>query len=532
MPPLSPSQAEKLPADQRGLGLRTAAPDRSTATRAAVGGEPGPGRTVIPADRLIDCPGVTFQLLQTSSLPPPLCAALWLLLALGACAIEPDSPGTQAHGGNILVLLVDDIGVDKIRAYGEHPGAPPTPSIDALAARGVLFRNAYAPPTCSPSRAALLTGRHPRRYGLGDRLQTRADLYEVPLSELALPEALERSPLGYDQAAVGKWHLSTFNSPSGEHHPLLFGFRWYAGSFANLNITNTPGASRGTYEHWQKNTNGTFSFSDTYATTDTVNDALERIEALESPWFLWVAFNASHRPFHEPPPGLHTRPSLKTAIERFDAATEALDTEIGRLLDAMNAETLALTTVIFLSDNGTPRAAMAPPLDLSHGKGTLYEGGINIPLIISGSAVKKPGAESAALVHVVDVFATVAELTGVDVNRLEDERGAPVAIDGSSLLPYLEDPALPSQREFVFQDAFTPNGPGPYRSDTRMIRNHRYKLVKSTETGDEFFDLRGRTDDGPNLFGSLNPEQQAAYESLRASLADILLRLQPAGGER
>jgi arylsulfatase A-like enzyme len=360
----------------------------------------------------------------------------------------------------------------------------------------------------------------------------RVDPYEVPLSELALPEALEQSPLDHDQAAAGKWHLSGFNSPSAEQHPLLFGFPWYAGSFANLSITNIPGGPRGTYEHWQKNTNGTFSFSDTYATTDTVNDALQRIEAMENPWFLWVAFNASHGPFHEPPPDLHTRPSLETEIERFDAATEALDSEIGRLLHSMNAETLALTTVIFLSDNGTPAAATAPPLDPSHGKGTLYEGGINIPLIISGPAVEKPGAESAALVHVVDVFATVAELAGVDVTRLENEEGEPIAIDGTSLLPYLEDPALPSQREFVFQDAFTPNGPGPYRSDTRMLRNHRYKLVQSIETGDEFFDLRGRTDDGPNLLGSLNAEQQAAYESLRASLADTLLGLQPPSGER
>lgn len=432
----------------------------------------------------------------------------------------------------MLVLLADDIGVDKIGAYGEHPGAPPTPSIDALAARGVLFRNAYAPPLCSPSRAALLTGRYPRRYGLGDRLHMRAERYEVPLSELSLPEALEQSPLDYDQAAVGKWHLSAFNSPSGGRHPLLFGFRWYAGSFANLNTTNIPGAPRGTFEHWQKNTNGIFSFSDTYATTDTVNDALERIRALRSPWFLWVAFNASHRPFHEPPPGLHTRPSLETEIERFDAATEALDTEIGRLLDSMNAETLARTTIIFLSDNGTPKAATAPPLDPSRSKGTLYEGGINIPLIISGPALKEPGAESAALVHVVDVFATLADLAGVDVARLENEHGAPVTIDGISLLPYLEDPALPSQREFVFQDAFTPNGPGPYRSDTRMLRNQRYKLVQSVETGDAFFDLHGRKDDGPDLLGSLNDEQQTAYESLRAALADTLLRLQSSGGER
>jgi len=484
------------------------------------------------AHLVIDCFPVASQRSQASSIPLRSCAALCLLLALGACGIEPDSPGTEAHGSNILVLLADDVGVEKIRAYGEHPGAPPTPNIDTLAARGVLFRDAYAPPTCSPSRAALLTGRYPRRYGLGDHLRVRVESYEVPLSELSLPEALEQSPLDYDQAAVGKWHLSTFRSPSAGRHPLLFGFRWYAGSFANLSITNIPGAPPGTYEHWQKDTNGTFSFSDTYATTDTVDDALERIEAMKSPWFLWVAFNASHRPFHRPPPGLHTRPSLETKLERFDAATEALDSEIGRLLGSMNAETLALTTVIFLSDNGTPEAATAPPLDPSRGKGTLYEGGIHIPLIISGPTVKKPGAESAALVHVVDVFATVAELAGVDLGRLENEDGAPLVIDGRSLLPYLEDPALPSQREYVFQDAFTPNGPGPYESDTRMLRDRRYKLVQSIETGDEFFDLRGRTDDGPNLLGALNPEQQTAYERLRAALADTLLALQPPGGER
>ncbi len=400
---------------------------------------------------------------------------------------EPGAPG-----GNILVLVLDDVGTDKL---GASPWAPRTPNIDALAARGVRFRNAYAAPSCSPSRAAMLTGRHPRRYGLGGRIRSRSEPYELPLSELTLPEMLERSPIRYQNAALGKWHLSSHRSPSGLSHPLDSGFSWFAGSVANLQVTDTPGV-RGSYFRWQKNTNGSRAFTETYATTDTVDDAIARIEAMNPPWFLWVGFNAAHTPLHTPPGELTGDARPTTNRGRFDAAITALDSEVGRLLAAVDPVVLADTTILLVGDNGTPGDLATPgvaadPGGRAHrsGKGSLSEAGIRVPLIVAGPHVRQPGTPSDALVHVVDIFATAAELAGVDLGALRDQRGRPLPIDGQSLLRYARNPGAASRRSVLYQDRFAPNGPGPYQSDARMVRDGRYKLLQGPNGRVQLFDL-------------------------------------------
>lgn len=452
----------------------------------------------------------------------------WALhwVAVAAFVVSACGSGGDPPGGNVLLLILDDLGLEKVGAYGEDPRPAATPNIDALAARGVRFRNAYAPTACSPSRAAMLTGRYPRRYGLGMPLDSEAERYELPLSEVTLPEILDGSPLGYDNSAVGKWHLASLASPSAERHPLLSGFRWYAGSQANLRVSSRETDREKGYYHWEKDANGRFAFVDKYATSDTVDDALARIEAMKSPWLLWVAFNAVHVPIHVPPDDLYTRPAPQTRPERFDAMIQSLDTEIGRLLQSIDPTVLAETTVILVSDNGTADRRVDPTVREPRAKGTLNERGINVPLIVAGPLVATPGSESLALVHVADVFSTVAEIAGIDVSDLEGPEGRPLEIDGISLLPYLTSPAAPSRREFVFQDQFGRNGPPPYEWERRAIRDERYKLVQFVRSGVEaFYDLEGRFDDGPNLMGSLNDEQRAAYERLRSAMVEELTRL-------
>jgi arylsulfatase A-like enzyme len=440
-------------------------------------------------------------------------AASLLLLALLACGAPEGGPPPS---GNVLLLILDDIGTDKVGAYAEHPHPAPTPNIDALAARGVLFRNAYAPPMCSPSRAALLTGRLNRRYGLGKALATRKGEFELPLDEVTIPEMLAHGPHTYASSAVGKWHLASAESPSGYRHPLASGFPWYAGAFGNVRNTKLEGPED--YFHWRKDTNGRIAWTSTYATTDTVDDALARIDAMPEPWFLWVAFNAAHYPLHEPPAGLYSGQPLLTPADAYHAVVEALDREIGRLLASVDSEVLARTTVILVADNGTPKAVVTAPRNPAHFKRTLYEGGINVPLIVVGPEVARPGSESAALVHVVDVLPTVAEIAGVDLAALRRADGGPLEIDGRSLLPFLRDPDAPSRHATVYQDFFTPNGDGPYRHDEAAIRDERWKLLREAGGAEEFFDLRGRDDDGPNLLGHLDAEQRAAYARLGAEL--------------
>jgi hypothetical protein len=141
-------------------------------------------------------------------------------------------------------------------------------------------------------------------------------------------------------------------------------------------------------------------------------------------------------------------------VPYYRAMIEAVDTEIGRLLTGIGPS-LDQTSVIFLGDNGTPSNVVLPPLDPEHSKGRLYEGGIRVPMIVSGPRVVTPGV-SAALVNATDLFATVAEIAGVDPQTVLP---AGTALDSVSFAPYLGDPALPSIRQTNFSEVFLPNGP-------------------------------------------------------------------------
>jgi len=446
------------------------------------------------------------------------------VLIFGAlCAFANGVPnGSEPVGGNILLLVADDLGMDKIGIYGEHPGAPNTPNIDALAARGVRFRNAYAPPSCSPARASILTGRYGRRIGLGAWIRMGTFAFEVPPATLMIPGMLDRySPLKYDHALVGKWHLAGFRSSPDLDHPRKLGFRRFSGSAGNLKASSQQDGEVRGYYHWQKVTDGVASFVDEYATTVSVDDALAYIDEMSKPWFLMVAFNAAHPPLDIPPAELHSRSDeeLEDSIGKYDAMVEALDAEIGRLLSGIDPEVLADTTVIFMSDGGTLRSGTAPPLNPKHAKQTIYEGGTNIPLIVAGPPVSAPGSESDALVHVVDIFPTIADIAGVHPDQLLDPNGKRLVLDGHTLLPFVRDPRLPSEREYLYTELFRGPGKPPYYFDARAVRDRRFKLIRRLSQPDELYDLQGRFDDGPNLLeAALNAEAQAAYQRLSLEL--------------
>lgn len=416
---------------------------------------------------------------------------VWLTTGLIACSAGP-GPAGSGPPPNVLVLLSDDQGTDKVAAYGEHPSPPNTPRIDALARDGLLFRNAWATPTCSPSRAALLTGRTPRRTGVGGVLHPY-DGRELPLSEVTLPRLLrESAPDRWSTAAVGKWHLSAYGSQTGIDHPLAAGFEAFRGTLGNLNDPSADDGVRRGYYRWDKVVDGELTVSDRYATSEAVDDALALAAELTEPWLLYVAFNAPHRPLEPPPEALHTLGPLTEEDPepvRYHAVVEALDTEIGRLLDGIDAEVLARTVVVFASDNGTPAHAVLPPWDPARGKSTPFEGGVNVPLIVSGPGVA-PGAETAALVHVQDLFATVADLADAPLP-------VDVEVDGRSLLPVLRGRAE-GVRDVVHTEHFTPPGLPPYQVDWRLSRDGRFKLV-TTDERRALFDLAGRADDGPEV---------------------------------
>lgn len=195
-----------------------------------------------------------------------------------------------------------------------------------------------------------------------------------------------------------------------------------------------------------------------------------------------------------------------------------MDTELGRMLAELGGEVLANTTVIFLGDNGSEPALSPAPITQANGKGTLYEPGIRVPMIVVGPDVAQPGREIAGVTCITDVWATFAEIVGVDTT------GIPT--DSISFLPHLDSSALQGApvRNYAFVERFIPNGIGPNPDAFRAIRNQRFKLHR-TPTGDEFYDLLLNPIENNNLLDTgtpLPPALEAIYLELVAELEAIL----------
>lgn len=425
-----------------------------------------------------------------------------------ACRVgRPSGPGGAAEAravvrssrqdgisSNMLLLVADDLGVDKLSAYGPPVPTPHTPNLDRLAARGIRFDRAYADAICSPTRATLLTGRYAARTGVGTGVIAEQRGGDLGLEEITLAEALAGAPRAYTSVALGKWHLASARSDV-LRHPLQQGFSHFAGTVSNLAGLHAADQQEQSYTDWEKNVDGVLSRVRSYATTETVDDAIAAASRMPEPWFLYVAFHAPHTPVHTPPRRLlrEDLPESPSKLAQYDAMVEALDKEIGRLLAAIGPERLERTHVFFVGDNGTPSHGTRPALDPERTKGTLFEGGVHVPLLVMGPAVARPGASSSALVNTVDVFSTILELAEVSL-PLRTEQGDEVALDGVSLVPYLADPELPSLRSWAYVESFSPNGcVGSGCEHYRQgLIGERYKLLKDGEGRQRVFDLRGR----------------------------------------
>ncbi len=434
-------------------------------------------------------------------------------------------PPAETQPTNVLLILADDLGVDMFGPYGVHPSPPPTPNLDALAAEGMLFEYFYSLPSCSPTRAAILTGRMPFRHGIGKPIDQWTAEHALALEERTLAEVLkDGSAASVSTSAIGKWHLGS-ESVGGASHANLQGFDWFEGTLGNLMFGSN-------YFGYQKVTNGVTEASRTYVTSEQVDDALERISVMPEPWFLYLGFNAPHSPLHAPPSNFHSQ-SISgvpedTPNDHHRAMVEALDRELGRLLAGIPESVRANTTILFLGDNGTPANVMVAPSIPGNSKGSVYEGGVRVPFVVAGKHVEVPGSRCPSLVQAVDLFPTVLELMGTDLAKgVGDNR----PIDGISIVPYLSDPARAPLRQYAASERFSPNGFGEYTSYGAMVRDTRWKLVRRAGQPDALFDMldsRGN----PIAFedpatgnlndGDLSAEESAALASLQAALSDAL----------
>ena len=443
---------------------------------------------------------------------------------------------------NILLLIGDDMGVETLASYGVGENPPTTAALDELADQGLRFTNFWTQPICSPTRATMLTGRHGFRTGIGRPTSHGPPMpeppakpgwapYERPITvreademllyllpeEFSLPMAFKANPdLGYSTAAIGKWHLA--DVPNGwVEHPNLVGFNHFSGLIEGETHS---------YFSWNKVVDGEVTGTTGYTPVDKADDAIRWIDARGGdPWFLWFAFNLPHVPLHLPPAETlqsdysHLDPESvpdEMLPAYFAAMVEAMDTQIGRILASLDPDVRENTYVIFMGDNGTPGAHVSPPFRRGRAKNSVYEGGVNMPFIVTGPGVAR-GAVSEVLVNSTDLFVTIMEMAGIDPAEAIPEE---VTHDSVSFSYALPNPDAPSRRDWLYADRFDP-GPGGVENGDYAMRDRRYKLVRFRGE-EELYDLREDPYENANLLaGELSQEEQAAYRSLREQVSAL-----------
>ena len=479
-----------------------------------------------------------YRAVPTSAKTIPVVAIISLLACGG---MLPLSAANCAP--NFLVIVGDDMGVETLASYGLNDNTAVTPTLDNLGETGIHFDNMWSQPVCSPTRATVMTGRYGFRTGVGFAIETPPDVekivpqkpagahFEPPsnrlgraprpsvhglgLDEFTLPMALKSDPsLGYETAAIGKWHLSDAGN-GYEKHPLHAGFDHFAGSAIG---------GLESYFAFSKQVDGEETEGSTvYSTTDKVDSAIDWLQGRDdnNPWFVWLSFNNPHSPYHLPPlellhsdaKNLDPEAVAENPHAYFKAQLEALDTEVGRLLGSLTTEQRDNTYVIFMGDNGTSRGALQLPFHSERGKDTVYQGGLNVPFMVSGPGIEA-GRTSDALLNTVDLYATFLELAGIDVeNAVPDDR----EFDSISFAPLLLDPQATPAREFAFADIFS-----PWRDPSRAIRNATHKLV-DIEGTEELYNLVEDPYEHNNLLASdLSAEDQRQHDQLKAKMMALL----------
>jgi arylsulfatase A-like enzyme len=437
-------------------------------------------------------------------------------LMAATAVLVPIALAAQISPRNILLVLADEIGTDALSLFNTNRGTnvsfAPTPNINALAQQGVIFRNCYAYPSCSPTRSAILTGRYGFRTGIGAAIADPGDPYLSP-RDFTMAKALSANPqLGIRHAHVGKWHLST----NAIDPNFIGGWNHFSGFLAGEQTS---------YYNWEKTVNGTTTLHYTnYATSDNATDAINWIKAQgTNRWFLWFAPKAAHAPYNKPPNELHGYDYLPPVVGTNDvrpyweAMIESLDTELGRVLTNVS---LAETMVVFLGDNGTPSEVIQPPYDQFHCKGTLTEGGVRVPMFITGAGVVSPNRSTTAVVHAVDLFATLLESAGVN---LATTLPTNLVFDSRSFAAAVRDEPWNPIENVILTENFGAIIPPGLRGVA--ARGQRYKLIQLDNGPQAFYDLQGDPYEStnllgmPNNLGNLTVPQRTAYAGLTNRLA-------------
>lgn len=448
----------------------------------------------------------------------------------------------QAGAPDIIWIIVDDLGIADTDLYGA--GMVHVPNLNRLADEGVRFDNAYVTASvCSPSRAAMLTGRYPQRFGFEHQLHDRylknkleyfvfqhlmnskpwypqnqdavpdAEFVEtmgLPGSETTIAEVLKKH--GYTTGLFGKWHLTMKN----ENGPNAFGFDTFYGflnshslyaSEKNTEIISTRNKKDWSDKYiWKDGRAGRSAIQrndkvigeERYLTSAITDEAIRFIEKSDQPYFALVSYNAPHTPFQATAESYSKFSQIKDPVKRtYAAMISTLDDEIGKLTDYLKqTNRFDHTLIFFISDNGGAEYTLATDNgEYKGGKITDFEGGLKVPMVMTWPGRVPQGSRYTPCVSALDIYQTILQSTATVK--------PPVDLDGVNLLPYIQ--ADQPARDYLF-----------FRKGyNHSIRSADYKLTWNTYSGDTLmYHIQDDPYEEVNIYGrEANEEKEEMFRA-------------------
>ncbi|MDA0347923.1 MAG: arylsulfatase [Verrucomicrobia bacterium] len=360
-------------------------------------------------------------------------------------AAQADNTSGNRHTDkpNIVIILADDLGYADV---GYNGGVAATPNIDRLASEGVKLQRFYVCPLCSPTRAGLMTGRWPIRYGMAESVITPWRKWGLPTTELTLADMLASA--GYERrGAFGKWHLGHFQK---QLLPLNRGFTHFTGCYNGSfdYFTHKRENQLDWHRNWETN------HDEGYVTDLIGREAVRFIEEspTDKPFFCYVPFTVPHLPLQAKEQDIAKYKHIDNERQRvYSAMLESMDQVTGQILKAIDDKGITDNTVVlFMSDNGGVSFANNGPYRGS--KSSTYEGGIRVPAVIRWpNGIQGGGRTMDALMGYIDVYPTlkaIAGVTSVDPNPL----------DGIDLIPIIRgEKSAPKRKWFTYVAQGTPS---------------------------------------------------------------------------
>ena len=421
-----------------------------------------------------------------------------------------DNKADAASGKpNIVHIVADDLGWKDVGFNGCKDIK--TPNIDRLATEGAKLTQFYAQPMCTPTRAALMTGRYPFRYGLQTAVIPSVSAYGLDTSEWLMPQCLKEA--GYRTAIVGKWHLGHADK---KWWPKQRGFDYQYGAMI------------GELDYFTHDEHGVLDWfrnneplkEEGYTTTLIGKEAAKLIEEHDTatPLYLYLTFNAPHTPYQAPQNYIDRYKEIQDPTRRtYAAMVTCLDDEIGRVVAALDKKGMRENTLIlFHSDNGGPRNAMFTGVmaDVSkiklpadngpyrEGKGMLFEGGTRVCACANWPGKIKPQTVD-GLIHVVDIYPTLAKLAGASTAKCKP-------LDGVDVWDVLSEGTPSPRKEIVYNIE-------PFRG---AVREGDWKLIwrSMLPSSVDLYNLAEDPSEGKNL-ASAHPEKVSAMKDRIQALA-------------